>query len=44
MNQDKHVEAKKMYQRALNEKKKAWDSDHIFILNTVNNLSILYKN
>ena len=36
------AEAEKMYQRALNEKEKAWGPDHTFTLHTVNNLSLLY--
>ena len=41
--QRKLAEAEKMYQRALNERKKAWDPKHTSTLNTVNNLGVLYK-
>ena len=41
--QGKLIEAKKMYQRALDEKKKAWGLEHTSTLFIVNNLSVLYK-
>ncbi|KAL8826373.1 MAG: hypothetical protein Q9191_003843, partial [Dirinaria sp. TL-2023a] len=44
VDQSKLIEAEKMYQRALNEKKKALNSKHISTLDIVNNLSNLYKN
>lgn len=33
-----------MYWRALNGKKKAWNPDHISILDTVNNFGLFYTN
>jgi tetratricopeptide (TPR) repeat protein len=35
-------EAEKTYQRALQEKEKAWSPDHTSTLDTVNNLGVLY--
>ena len=43
-NQGKLVEAKQMYQRALQGYEKAWGPDHTSTLDTVNNLGNLYKN
>ena len=41
-NQGKLVEAKQMYQRALQGYEKAWGPDHTSTLDTVNNLGLLY--
>lgn len=41
--QGKLIEAEKMYQRALDGYKKAWGSEHIWTLGTVNNLGLLYQ-
>jgi tetratricopeptide (TPR) repeat protein len=41
--QSKMMKAKKTYQRALNEKKKAWGPEHTSTLNIVNNLGSLYE-
>ena len=43
-NQGKLVEAKQMYQRALQGYEKAWGPDHTSTLDTVNNLANLYAN
>jgi tetratricopeptide (TPR) repeat protein len=43
-NQGKLDEAKKIFQRALQEKEKAWGPEHTLTLDTVNNLGNLYKN
>ena len=37
------AEAEAIYMRALKGKKKAWGTEHISTLNTVNNLGLLYK-
>ncbi len=37
-------EAEKIYQRALQGKEKAWGSEHTLILDTINNLDVLYAN
>jgi tetratricopeptide (TPR) repeat protein len=42
--QDKLVEVKQMYQRALQGKKKALGAENISTLQTVNYLGSLYKN
>ncbi|KAL8789524.1 MAG: hypothetical protein Q9213_001137 [Squamulea squamosa] len=41
--QGKHVEAEKMYRRALDGKEKAWGAEHTSTLDTVNNLGNLYS-
>lgn len=43
-NQGKHVEAERIYQRALIGKEKAWGAEYTSTLDTVNNLGLLYKN
>ena len=40
--QNKLIKTKKMYQRALNEKKKAWNSNYTSTFDIVNNLSLFY--
>ena len=41
-NQSKPVEAEQMYQRALQDKEKAWGPEHALTLDTVHNLGIIY--